>query len=179
MLAGAPCRDRSVIRDELLTLQLNADGLGEWLPVLRVFSGLTPSVKNTLRRFPLRKHRRRPLSSGKHCSEIYQENRLFSRIDQPGLEKAVQQLKGYRALQAVNAETIKAFIRQRFRSRLDLTGKPASQLNEEQKKFKKVYTEGRKILENEFGKSMRYKSIRELSARRKAGSCCGTSNRYG
>jgi predicted DNA-binding WGR domain protein len=41
----------------------------------------------------------------------------------------------------------------------------ASQLNEGQKKFKKAYNEGRKILENEFGKSMRYKSIRELSAK--------------
>ncbi|MEO7524430.1 MAG: AAA domain-containing protein, partial [Ferruginibacter sp.] len=40
-----------------------------------------------------------------------------------------------------------------------------SQLNVEQKQFKKNYNEGRKILENEFAKSMRYKSIRELSSK--------------
>ncbi|HEY0656576.1 MAG TPA: AAA domain-containing protein, partial [Chryseosolibacter sp.] len=40
-----------------------------------------------------------------------------------------------------------------------------SQLDNEQKAFKKAYTEGRKLLENEFGKSMRYKSIRELSGK--------------
>ena len=71
--------------------------------------------------------------------------------------------QGYPALQELNAELIRAFVRQRFLHQLDLSARAASGLNEEQKKFKKAYTEGRKILENEFGKSMRYKSIRELS----------------
>jgi AAA domain/REase_MTES_1575/Protein of unknown function (DUF4011)/WGR domain len=156
----------SAIRDDLMTLQLNADGLREWLPVLRAFSGLSSAVKKTLRRLPLRKPQVEAAVIRRAILEIDQRNRLYSGIDQAALEKAVQQLgEGYAALQAVNAETIRAFVRQRFAQQLDLTGKPASQLNEEQKKFKKVYTEGRKILENEFGKSMRYKSIRELSAK--------------
>jgi predicted DNA-binding WGR domain protein len=162
----SPAGSLAQIRDDLMTLQLNADGLGEWLPVLRAFSGLMPDVKKTLRRLPLRKLQLEAAIIRRALQEIYRENRLYSGIDQAALEKAVQQLgEGYSALQAVNAETIRAFVRQRFVQQLDLTGKPASQLNEEQKKFKKVYTEGRKILENEFGKSMRYKSIRELSAK--------------
>ena len=40
-----------------------------------------------------------------------------------------------------------------------------SQLIEDQKRFKNEYNEGRKIFEIEFGKSMRYKCIRELSSR--------------
>src|SRR5690606_15463122 len=40
---------------------------------------------------------------------------------------------------------------------------PSSQLEGEQKVFKKNYATGRKELEHEFGKSMRYKSIRELA----------------
>ncbi|HLX65387.1 MAG TPA: AAA domain-containing protein, partial [Puia sp.] len=155
-----------VIRDDLMTLQLNAAGLGEWTPVLRAFSRLSPAVKKTLRRLPLRKLQGEAAVIRRTLQLIYRDNRLYSGIDQAALEKAVRQLgEAYTALLAVNAETIRAFIRQRFAQQLDLTGKPASQLNEDQKKFKKVYTEGRKILENEFGKSMRHKSIRELSAK--------------
>jgi predicted DNA-binding WGR domain protein/DNA polymerase III delta prime subunit len=165
-LQEPPAVSLSVIRDELLTLQLNADGLGEWLPVLRTFSGLPVAVKNTLRHLPLRILQAEAAIVRKALQELYQHNRLFSGIDQSGLEKAVQQLgEGYKALLEVNADTIRAFVRHRFLQQLDLSNKPASQLNEEQKKFKKIYTEGRKILENEFGKSMRYKSIRELSAK--------------
>jgi predicted DNA-binding WGR domain protein/DNA polymerase III delta prime subunit len=156
----------AVIRDDLMTLQLNVDGLGEWLPVLRALSGLPPAVKKTLRRLPLRKGQAEAAIIRKTLQEIYRGNRHYSGIDQAALEKAAQLLgEAYTALLVVNAETIRAFIRQRFAQQLDLTGKPASQLNEDQKKFKKIYTEGRKILENEFGKSMRYKSIRELSAK--------------
>jgi hypothetical protein len=50
-----PAGSLAQVRDDLMTLQLNADGLGEWLPVLRAFSGLTPAVKTTLRRLRLRK----------------------------------------------------------------------------------------------------------------------------
>jgi predicted DNA-binding WGR domain protein/DNA polymerase III delta prime subunit len=165
-LQEPPAGTLPAIRDELLTLQLNADVLGEWLPVLRTFSGLPVDVKNTLRHLPLRVAQAEAAIVRKALQEIYQHNRLFSGIDQSGLEKAVQQLgEGYKALQEINADTIRAFVRHRFLQQLDLSNKPASQLNEEQKKFKKTYTEGRKILENEFGKSMRYKSIRELSAK--------------
>jgi len=156
----------AVIRDDLMTLQLNVDGLGDWLPLLRSFSALSPSVKKTLCRLPLRKLQAEAAIIRKTLQEIYRGNRHYSGIDQAALENAAQQLgEAYKALLAVNADTIRAFVRQRFAQQLDLTGKPASQLNEDQKKFKKVYSEGRKILENEFGKSMRYKSIRELSAK--------------
>lgn len=51
-----------------------------------------------------------------------------------------------------------SFQEQIRKSELSLSG-----LNEKEREFKKRITEGRKILENEFGKSMRYKSIRDLS----------------
>ena len=163
-LQEPPSGSLSSLRDELLTLQLNTDGLGDWLPVLRAFSGLSPAVKKTLRHLPLSIPQAEAAIARKVLQELYLANRHFSGIDQPALEKAVQQLgEGYSALQDLNAEIIRAFVRQRFLQQLDLSGRAASQLNEEQKKFKKTYSEGRKILENEFGKSMRYKSIRELS----------------
>ena len=152
------------LRDVLLNVQLNIDGLPDWLPVLRAFAGLPDKVKTTLRHLPLRINQVEAAIARKALQELYHEHRGFAAIDGQALEKAVLRLEeGYPALQELNAELIRAFVRQRFLHQLDLSGRAASVLNEEQKKFKKAYTEGRKILENEFGKSMRYKSIRELS----------------
>jgi len=151
-------------RDELLNIQLNADGLRDWLPALRAFAGLPERVKTSMRRLPLRMRQAEAAIARKALHQLYQTHRAFANTDAQALEKAVLQFgTGYTRLQDLNAELIRAFVRQRFLQQLDQAARPAAQLNEEQKKFKKNFTEGRKILENEFGKSMRYKSIRELS----------------
>jgi len=157
-------------RDELLNIQLNADGLRDWLPALRAFAGLPDGVKNCLRRLPLRMRQADAAIARKALHRLYQQYRGFANTDAQALEKAVWQFgDGYTRLQQLNAELIRAFVRHRFLQQLDLAGRPAAQLSEEQKKFKKTFTEGRKILENEFGKSMRYKSIRELSEKESGG----------
>ena len=156
--------DLAGLQDELQTLRLNVESFGEWLPALRVFSGLPPAVKKALRQLSYRIPQLEAATARKALQDLYQGNRSFSAIDYPVLDRAVQQLgEGYIALQNINADIIRAFIRQRFLQRLDLSNRAASQLSEDQKKFKKTYAEGRKILENEFGKSMRFKSIREIS----------------
>src|SRR6201991_4999136 len=165
-LQEPPAGNISSIRDELMNIRLNADGLRDWLSVLRAMAGLSPMVKKALRSLPLRVAQLEAAIIKKSLDELYQNNRVFRGIDKQALDKAVQQLgEGYLALQGLNAEIIRAYVRQKFLHQLELSGRPASQLNEEQKKLKKTYTEGRKILENEFGKSTRYKSIRELSAK--------------
>ncbi|MDO6433415.1 AAA domain-containing protein [Flavitalea sp. BT771] len=162
---GAP-ESLEGLRDELQNIRLNADGLREMLPALRRFTELPEGVKSMLRGLMLSPRQAEAVIARKALQTVYQSNREFARIDRPALDKAVQALgECYAELQQVNADLIRAFIRQRFLQQMDLANMAASQLNEEQKKFKKVYNEGRKILENEFGKSMRYKSIRELSSR--------------
>ncbi|HEV3324908.1 MAG TPA: AAA domain-containing protein, partial [Puia sp.] len=163
-LQEQPAGNFAELQDELQTLRLNAEALGEWLPALRVFSGLLPAVKRALRQLPYRIPQLEAATARKALQDLYQSNRSFSTIDYQALDRAAQQLgEGYIALQKINADIIRAFVRQRFLQRLDLSNRAASQLSEDQKKFKKTYAEGRKILENEFGKSMRYKSIREIS----------------
>ncbi len=159
-----PVGGYTAVRDVLLNVQLNIDALPDWLPVLRAFAGLPEKVKTTLRHLPLWINQVEAAIARKALQELYSAHRGFAAIDGLALEKAVLQLEeGYPALRELNAGLIRAFVRQRFLHQLDMSGRAASVLNEEQKKFKKAYTEGRKILENEFGKSMRYKSIRELS----------------
>jgi len=163
-LQEPPMGSLAGIRDELQNIQANADGLRDWLPVLRAFSLLPPAVKKAVRVLPLRNPQIEVAIVRKSLDEVYQSNRVFRGIDKQSLDKAAQQLgEAYTALLGLNADLIRAYVRQKFLHQLEISGRPAIQLTEEQKKFKKAYIEGRKILENEFGKSMRYKSIRELS----------------
>ena len=53
-------------------------------------------------------------------------------------------------------------VKQRFLDNVRIAGLPAAQLRDEEKELKKRYSRGRRDLEHEFGKSMRYKSIRDL-----------------
>ncbi|HTI11996.1 MAG TPA: AAA domain-containing protein [Puia sp.] len=161
-----PAGELSAIRDELQNIQLNADGLSDWLPALRSFTGLPEEVKNALRQLPLNPIQTEAVIARKALYQIYRANKAFADIDRQRMENAIRQLgEGYAGLRQLNADYIRASIRQRFLQQVDLANMAASQLTEEKKKFKKNYNEGRKILENEFGKSMRHKSIRELSAK--------------
>ena len=163
-LETPPAGSLASVRDELLNIQLNLDSLPDWLPALIAFAGLPADIKTTVRRLPLRMKQIEAAIVRKALQKLYQTHRGYATIDGQALEKAVLQLAdAYPALQELNAKVIRAFVRQKFLHQLELSNRAASQLNDEQKKFKRSYAEGRKILENEFGKTMRYKSIRELS----------------
>ena len=158
--AGPPAE----VRDRLMNIRLNADALPDWLPALRGFVSLPDRVKTSLRRLPLRIIQVEAAVCRKTLQQAYQANRNYAGIDGDVLEKAAQQLgEGYTTLQQINAQLIRAFVRQRFLHQVELSNRAPAQLTEDQKKFKRTYAEGRKILENEFGKTMRFKSIRELS----------------
>ena len=63
-----------------------------------------------------------------------------------------------------NAAEIVNRQREIFLKRIELSEQPASALDAEDKEFKKRYRKGCRELEHEFGKSMRYKPIRDLMA---------------
>ncbi len=63
-----------------------------------------------------------------------------------------------------NARVVRQRTRDRFAARVDVSNTSATQLDVDQKALKKVYTAGRRELEHEFGKTMRFKSIRDLVA---------------
>ncbi len=63
-----------------------------------------------------------------------------------------------------NARWVRESVRQRFREHVRISQLPAAQLTDAQKDFKKRYARGRRELEHEFGKQMRYKPIRDLVA---------------
>ncbi len=154
----------SELLDQLESIQINAEGLSELLPSLRAFTGVDPQVKHLLRSLPLTPNEVQANMAQKTFNHIARENKEFAVTDYASVEKAVHNIQIlYKQLLKQNADLIRASIRKNFLDHLELSNMAVSQLSAEQKVFKKNYNEGRKILENEFAKSMRYKSIRELS----------------
>jgi predicted DNA-binding WGR domain protein len=154
------------IYDELESISMNAESLRDLLPALREYSELPAPVKEVIRKVPVTPLQAEAGMASKTLSHIYQNNKAFANTDMYAIEKAVRQIQHcYKQLLKVNADYIRAVIRERFLHHVELSNIASSQLSAEQRDFKKNYTEGRKILENEFNKSMRFKSIRELSAK--------------
>ena len=63
-----------------------------------------------------------------------------------------------------NAAAIRATLHRKFRDHVRISETSVTQLDNAGRQFKKAYANGRRELEHEFGKSMRYKSIRELAS---------------
>lgn len=154
------------IGDELESLDMNFDVFREMLPVLKNFTQLPADLKSSLRNIPLTAAQAETAIANKSLQDYLIKNPVFSDINYPTINKAVSEIRVlYQRLLKLNALYIRAAVRKQFNRHLEISNTVLSQLDNDQKNFKKTYTEGRKILENEFGKSMRYKSIRELSAR--------------
>jgi predicted DNA-binding WGR domain protein/DNA polymerase III delta prime subunit len=152
--------------DELESLEMNLDALPDLLPALQAYAGMPASLQQALASFSLTPEQAEANMALKSLSAFYRQHKRFSSTDFRTIEQAVKQLQqAYQQLLKLNGHYIRAAIRQRFIANLEISNLALSQLSPDQKRFKKQYSDGRKILENEFGKSMRYKSIRELAGK--------------
>lgn len=101
----------------------------------------------------------------KSLSDVYEKERPFSELNEDSLKISIQRInKLLSQYYDSNVESIREKIRSQFLDKIRITESVAAQLTEEEKIAKKGYKAGRRILENEFGKSMRYKSIRDLAS---------------
>lgn len=154
------------LQDDIENITLNLDSLIELIPALRSIATLPKAIKYIVRTMDLSARQVEAVMANRSLEKIYKNDWKFKTTTNATIEKAIQFIEsGYAQLLKLNAELIRATIRHRFLSHVELSAMAISQLNTEQRAFKKEYNEGRKILENEFGKSMRYKSIRELSGK--------------
>ncbi|MCP9752085.1 AAA domain-containing protein [Ferruginibacter sp. HRS2-29] len=154
------------LSDELESISASVEGLKELLPALRLFATLPTALKEMLSTIALSPAEAEATMADKSLQTFFAGNKNFANADMALLEKTVSELgTGYKKLLKLNAALIRAKQRKKFLDNVELSNMAISQLDAEQRQFKKNYNEGRKILENEFSKSMRYKSIRELTAK--------------
>jgi superfamily I DNA and/or RNA helicase/predicted DNA-binding WGR domain protein len=159
-------KDLNELKDEIDNILLNTESLPALLPELRAFASLPEKLKKFLRETQVTPSEAEALMADKTLEDVFRNNKLFAGTDMHAIENSVKEIqKFYKELLHCNSQFIRASVRQKFVQNIELSNTALSQLNNEQRQFKKQYNEGRKILENEFGKSMRYKSIRELSTK--------------
>ena len=139
--------------------------LAELSPILAELAELPDAFTYALRHAPVLLSGFEAAIGHKSVNRVYREDRAVNRFEGRTLERKMQQLdKHYREWLGLNARCIRMAVRQKFLEHVNISSLPASQLQPEQKAFKKSYAAGRRDLEHEFGKTMRYRSIRDLAA---------------
>lgn len=151
------------IYDEIDDLKINTPSLFTLKPLLREWYDLDDRLKNALQTPALNNKKIEFLAALKYLNELEDEmNAHMTGADLSKNTTKISQL--YPKLLTLNSNYIKEKVKKTFQDALDLSYIPSYELTAEQSKKKKQYQEARSILENEFNKKIRYKSIRDLAS---------------
>ena len=135
----------------------------DFVPILRDLQLLPRVIADALRTFPWTLPQLEASCARRSLDEIARENRGWSQFNGSQQARQVGQLERLsRELLEANARMICERVRERFIKHVGIASLPAAALTPEQKEFKKQYSRGRRELEHEFSKTMRYKPIRDL-----------------
>ena len=155
--------------DVLGQLREQTGQLAEMLPALGEVANLPESFSQALRRVPVPLDEFEGAAGQKSVNLVYRQDGALFRFDGRTLLRKMKQLEQHHGEWLMeNGRCLRAGVRERFREHVSISSSPASQLDAAQKALKKTYSAGRRDLEHEFGKTMRFKSIRDL-----AGSAAG------
>ena len=149
----------------LAALRAQSGLLAELLPVLEELADMPQPLSYALRHAPVPLQEFEGVVGHRSVNQVYRQDWTMSGFEGRTLARKMEQLENrHREWLAVNARCIRAAVRRRFLEHINISAQAASQLEPGQKAFKKTYSAGRRDLEHEFGKTMRYKSIRDLAA---------------
>lgn len=141
------------------------DALPELLPSLRDLATAPPKLARAVRTRDWTATQLESACAAKSLAELYRADRSLQRFDGHVLKQKLNRVaRSHRQWLDHNAGWIRSQARKRFMEHVQLANQSATVLTPEQKLFKKTFTTGRRELEHEFGKTMRYKSIRDLAA---------------
>ncbi len=144
-------------------LRQDLPDLPELIPSLCELADLPEKLQQAVRTLPLPPDGIEAALATKSYRQALTETRFLTRFDSRSLQRHIERIeKAYNRLLAVNAKAVVSKVHKAFREKLWLCNLPAAQLTPDQKDFKKSYNAGRRELEHEFGKVMRYKSLRDL-----------------
>jgi hypothetical protein len=153
------------LRDELSRIEAALDDLDDFLVCLGDLARLPAEVAAVIRRFSCDTVALEAAAADRSLHDFFRRDRQTAHFDNAARDRHAQRLgQAYDRWLAGNAASVREMVASRFLENVRIASLPASQLAAEQKDFKKLYNRGRRELEHEFGKSMRYKSIRDLVA---------------
>lgn len=149
----------------LRDLQEDLEELPDCVPLLRELHNSDATYVEALQTHALSLLELEALIASEALARLYRSDPELAKFDERELTAAVGQVsQAERDILQLNAKVIDATLHRNFLDRVKRSVLSATQLDEEGKRFKKNYAKGRRELEHEFGKSMRYRAIRELAS---------------
>ena len=151
------------IKNNLDGLQASLSILPEIVPALQELLDAPEDFVNAVKSIPMNIEEAEAAFGRKSLQSIYRTNRYLTRIEGRLIEQRLANIEElYGQLFDLNAQIVKGRVRENFIDHINISSQSVSTLSVEEKKFKKSYSAGRKKIEHEFNKVMRYKPIREL-----------------
>jgi superfamily I DNA and/or RNA helicase/predicted DNA-binding WGR domain protein len=152
--------------EDIENIKFSLKSLPEMLPLIQQLNKTSAEFQTFIKNEKFSPNEFEKIIGEKNLAEIYALNKEFHRIEAADIRGSISTLKNaYDSLYEINASFIRAKIRKRFNDNIALSTASVTGLSSEEREFKKAYTEGRKIIEHEFNKSMRYRSIRDLASK--------------
>jgi hypothetical protein len=162
-LDGYGDRTFADLKDQFAQISEGQDEIADLLPCLTELAALLEGLRETLRSLPLGLPQLEAAMARRTWDDVCRSNRAFNRFTAQTRSRHVGQLdKAYSQFCAANAAVVCDRVRQRFLEHVRASGLSHAQLSPEEKEFKTIYNRGRRELEHEFGKTIRYRSIRDL-----------------
>ena len=150
--------------DERIAEALDSlEELPDYLAALRELEAVPEQVRAALRGMPLDPRQLEAATAHRALTEFYRGHRTIAHfMGQHRYRHALSLGRQYDRWLHANAREIRRTAVRRFLKKIHICNQSTSQLTPDEKELKKRYNRGRRELEHEFGKSMRYKPIREL-----------------
>ncbi|HWI57448.1 MAG TPA: AAA domain-containing protein, partial [Bacillota bacterium] len=138
--------------------------LPDLVPVLTELAECPVPFARLLRRFALKVPELEAAVARKTLSEAYRQDRALHSFNGRALAGHMEKLEQqYQSWLPHNTATIRYRVHQRFVDHANVASMSAAALPTKQQEFKRRYAAGRRELEQEFSKTTRFKSIRELA----------------
>ncbi|MBI3408998.1 MAG: WGR domain-containing protein [Planctomycetes bacterium] len=155
----------SQLREQLALLEESLDELPDFLPLLKELAALPAPLTGAWRRFPWSLANLEAALARRTLHEVFRAERGLARFTNKVRKQQVRLLEQtWDQFHDANAAVVCDRVRRRFLEHVRIANLSHAQLTAEQKDFKTLYNRGRRELEHEFGKTMRFKSIRDLVA---------------
>jgi predicted DNA-binding WGR domain protein len=155
----------AALRSEASGLRESLRLLPDWLPCLAETRELPEELARAIRSLPLALTELEAAIVAVALDRVWHRERGLARFNGAARERQAQRVEAlHDQWLEVNAELVVAQNRRRFLEKVAQASVPSIRLTKEEDAFKRRYNSGRRELEHEFGKTMRYKSVRALLA---------------
>jgi hypothetical protein len=165
LLEGYQHRTFAELENDFDSMRRHVARLPDFLHCLAALEHLPPDFTQALRTLPLNLAQLEAASAERTLEQIFRAEPVLDRFDQQQKGQHVERLdQAVDRWREANAAVILDSVRSRFQENVRIASLPSGQLTAEQKEFKKRYQRGRRDLEHEFGKTTRYRSIRDMAS---------------